>query len=363
MDHLDEHYRGSIGDLRMFQQPGLQTFRRFIREDLPAPPMFRLAGMRPTEAGLGKAMFTMPVTRWLEDGLGLYWGGVYALFADVPLAAAIWTTLPAGKALATSELSLSFVRPMSRKTTNMIGRAESIHSGTQVGLSMIQITDNEGRLLAFGSTRCLISDMPVDVSTKYAPPDLGPTEPADPYLRPPPDDGYFSLDQVMNGIPIELQRQTIAGEKLAPVWRFTGYRATAVEDGRIKCTLPSSAWFSNGGPSIYGGLLAWAAEFTMGAAVYSTLSAGDVFATLDMQIRFTRPALINSGDLTLQASVNHRGRLLRVSSCNVDNAEGKRVAMATSSALVVEGGVRELKKGRLPEEILAEAASDEIRSR
>ena len=102
----------------MFQQPGLQTFRRFIREDLPAPPMFRLAGMRPTEAGLGKAMFTMPVTRWLEDGLGLYWGGVYALFADVPLAAAIWTTLPAGKALATSELSLSFVRPMSRKTTN-----------------------------------------------------------------------------------------------------------------------------------------------------------------------------------------------------------------------------------------------------
>jgi len=31
--------------------------------------------------------------------------------------------------------------------------------------------------------------------------------------------------------------------------------------------------------------------------------------------------------------------------------------MATSSALVVEGGARELRKGRLPEEILAEAAS------
>jgi len=120
--------------------------------------------------------------------------------------------------------------------------------------------------------------------------------------------------------------------------------------------LPASPWFSNGGPAIYGGLLAWAAEFTMGAAVYSTLSAGDVFATLDMHIRFTRPALINSGPLTLHGSVNHRGRLLRVSSCNVDNAEGKRVAMATSSALVVEDGVRELQKGRLPEEILAEAS-------
>ncbi|MBZ5590531.1 MAG: PaaI family thioesterase [Acidobacteriia bacterium] len=356
MNHIDdEHFRGSIGDLRAFQKPGLETFRRYIRGELPAPPISRLAGLRPTEAGLGKATFTMPVTRWLEDGFGLYWGGVYALFADAPLAWAIWTTLPAGKAVATSELSMSFVRPMSRNTANMIGRAESIHSGNQVGLSMIQITDQDGRLLAFGSTRCLISNVAVDADAEYAPPELGPTDPPDPYLRPAPEDGYFSLDQVMNGAPIELQRRTVAGEKIFPVWRLTGYRPTAVDDGLLTAVLPSSPWFSNGGPSIYGGLLAWAAEFTMGAAVYSTLSPGDVFATLDMHIRFTRPALVNSGDLTLAASVNHRGRLLRVSSCNVDNAEGKRVAMATSSALVVEGGVRELLKGRLPDEILAGA--------
>jgi uncharacterized protein (TIGR00369 family) len=159
----------------------------------------------------------------------------------------------------------------------------------------------------------------------------------------------------MNGTPIDLQRLTIAGEKVVPVWRFTGYRTREVEDGRVTATLPSSPWFSNGGPSIYGGVLAWAAEFTMGSAVYSTLGAGDVFATLDMHIRFTRPALVNTGDLLLGATVDHRGRLLRVCSCHVDNAEGKRVAMATSSALVVRGGVRELRKGRLPEEILGTA--------
>lgn len=357
----EERFRGSLGDLRVFQKPGLETFRRFIRGELPGPPISRLVGMRPTEAGLGKATFTMPVTRWLEDGFGLYWGGVYALFADAPLASAIWTTLPAGKIVTTSELNMSFVRPMSRKAANMIGRAETIHSGNQVGLSMVQITDHEGRLLAFGSTRCLISDVPVDLRVEYPPPDLGPTNPADPYLRPAPENGYFSLDEVMNGIPIELQRRTIAGEKIFPIWQLTGYRPTSVVEGRFTSVLPSSAWFSNGGPSVYGGLLAWAAEFTMGAAVYSTLSAGDVFATLDMHIRFTRPAVVNSGNFTLDAVVNHRGRLLRVSSCNVDNAEGKRVAMATASALVVKGGVGELRKGRLPEEILAEASSAEAR--
>lgn len=350
----DERFRGSIGDLRAFQRPGLETMRRFVRGELPAFPIARLTGLRPTEAGLGKATFTMPVTRWLEDGFGLYWGGVYALFADAPLAAAIWTTLPAGKAVATSELDLSFVRPMSRRTANMIGRAETVHAGSQVGLSTIHITDQDGRMLAFGSTRCLISDVAADAGAELPPPDLGPTEPADPYLRPPPEDGYFSRDQVLNGVPIELQRRTITGEKVFPVFRLLGYRPTAVEDGRITCVLPASPWFSNGGPAVYGGLLAWAAEFTMGAAVYSTLGAGDVFATLDLHIRFTRPALVGSGDLTLAAAVNHRGRLLRVSSCNVDNAEGKRVAMATASALVVEGGVRELAQGRLPDEILAE---------
>src|SRR5215471_16421247 len=188
MSHLnDEHYRGAIGDLRAFQRPGLETLRRYVRGELPLPPIARLAGFRPTEAGLGKATFTMPVTRWLEDGFGLYWGGVFALFADAPLGAAIWTTLPPGKAVATSELHMSFVRPLSRKTSNMVGRAETVHSGTQVGLSTIQITDHEGRLVAFGSTRCLVADVPVDPHAEYAPPDLGPTEPADPYQRQPPE--------------------------------------------------------------------------------------------------------------------------------------------------------------------------------
>ncbi len=119
--------------------------------------------------------------------------------------------------------------------------------------------------------------------------------------------------------------------------------------------LPASAWLSNGGPAVYGGLIAWAAEFTMGAAVYSMLGAGDVFATLDLHIRFTRPARFDAGGLTFRAAVDHSGKRLRVTSCTVDDAEGRRVAMATSSALLVPGGVRELTKGRLPDEILADA--------
>ena len=120
-DVTDEKFQGPMGDLRAFEISGRETFKRFIRGELHGPPVSRLLGMRPTEAGLGKATFAMPVTRWLEDGFGLYSGGVYALFADAPLASAIWTTLPPGKAVATSELSMSFVRPMNRRRRTWSG--------------------------------------------------------------------------------------------------------------------------------------------------------------------------------------------------------------------------------------------------
>lgn len=354
---LDEPVRGAIGDLRAFQRPGIETMRRYIRGELPGFPVSRLVGIRPTEVGFGRATFTMPLTRWLEDGFGRYWAGVTALFADAPLAGAIWTALPAGKMLSTSELNLSFVRPMSRRTSHMIGRSVVVHAGREVGLSSIEITDPDGRMLASGSTRCLIADAPVDPGADLPAPATGPVEPPDPYLRPPPGGFYFSRDEMENGVPIELQRTTLEAGRAFPVWRLTGYRVTAIEDGAIEAELPASPWLSNGGPSIYGGALAWAADFTMGAATYSTLGAGDVFGTLDLHVRFTRPALVGKGPLVLRAAVRHRGKRLRVAACDIDDAEGRRVAMATSSVLVVPGGVRALMKGQREEEIVAAAAA------
>jgi uncharacterized protein (TIGR00369 family) len=359
---LDEPVRGAIGDLRAFQRPGLETMRRYVKGELPGFPISRLLGLKPSEAGLGKATFSMPLSRWLEDGFGQYWAGVYALFADAPLAAAIWTTLPRGKTLATSELYLSFLRPMSRQTRNVVGRAQTIHTSTQLGLSTLEITDQDGRMLAFGTTRCVVSDVPIDPHAELPAPDTGPTDPPDPYLRPPPERGYLTRDEILNGRPIELQRKTFDSNHAFPVWSFTGLRPTLVEDGRFHATIPTSRWLSNGGPALYGGLLAWAADFAMGASVYSTLGPGDVFATLDLHVRFLRPVPLDSGDLTVRGEVRHRGRRLQVATCDLDTADGKRVAMATSSVMLVPGGMRELMKGRMPDEILATTDPGETRT-
>jgi uncharacterized protein (TIGR00369 family) len=349
---IDEPVRGAIGDLRAFQMPGLESVRKYVRGELPAPPIWRLTGLKATDAGLGKATFSMPITRWLEDGFGLVWAGVFALFADAPLGTAIWTGLPPGKIVATSEMNLSFVRPFTRQTGNIVGRATSIHQGRQVGLSAVEISDRNGRTMGYGTSRCLILDVPVDVDADFPEPDTGPDDPPDPYLWPEPETGYFDLATALEGKPIEIQKRVVSGQIIPNRDRISALRWDMPSDGEISGTFPTSPWFSAGGPNLYGGVIAWMAEAVMGGAVYSTLGPGEVFGTLDMNVRFTRPAPINSGDLSVTANVQHRGRRLRIASADVTNAEGKRVAMATSSALVVPGGIQALMRGWIPDQVL-----------
>ncbi len=171
-------------------------------------------------------------------------------------------------------------------------------------------------------------------------------------MREGPTDGYFDLESISNGRPIDLPRRFISAELTPNVARLPSVSWEVVEEGTVAGRVPTSPWISSGGPSLYGGAIAWLAEATMGCAVYSTLEPGEVFATLDMNVRFTRPALINSGDLTITATVPHHGRRLRIASADVTGSDGKRVAMATSSALVVPGGIEALMHGWIPDEVL-----------
>ena len=351
----DEPHRGAIGDLRLFQTPGFESIRKLISGELPGFPPSRLLGTRLTDVGLGTVSAAMPITPWLEDSHGLIEAGIFALFADAPLASALWSGLPPGRVSTTSELNMSFVRPVSNITSNLVGRAETVHLGRQVGLSSIHIADQTGRLLAHGTTKCLIADVPVDLDADYPSPDTGSDDPPDPYLREPPGaDAYWTAREAIETTPIELMWKAQAEARRFPNWRLTGFQPGKVEMGSLTAHIPSSPWFANGGPAIYGGVLAWMADHTMGGAVFSTLETGALFAPLDLNVRYIRPALINSGDLTAHAEVRHHGRRLRVSSCEITNGEGKTVAMATSSALVVPDGARALVAGRSPDEIVGD---------
>lgn len=356
---IDEPHRGAIGDMRWFQRSGIDTIRDMISGGLPGPPPTRMFGSGPTDVGLGKVTFSMPVTRWLEDSLGVIEAGIFALFADAPIASALWSALPAGKVATTSELNMSFLRPATRATERLVGFAETVHLGRQVGLANLRITDQNGRLMAHATTRCLISEVPVDPDADLPPPDTGPDDPADPYLRDPPDsDLYWPKEWITSLAPAELMKSAAAsenGSKRGPVFNMMGLEPVFGAGGRSQMTLPTSPWFSNGGPAIYGGVLAWLADVAMGSAAYSLLDVGGLNAPLDLNVRYIRPALINSGKLTAEARVIHQGKRLRVVQAEIRSEEQKPVALATSSSLVLPDGAFDLVKGKTAHEIISDS--------
>lgn len=180
----DEPVRGRSGEFGLLRLSGLEQLLAGIHGRGPAPPNHHLTGLRPTEAGVGRATFVMPATEWLQNPAGIFPGGILAFLADAPFGGAISTGLPVGKVLTTAELSMSFLRPATPSSGTLIGRGLALHTGRSVGLSQVHVEDAEGRLLAHGTSRLVLIDVPVDETAPVPKADPPVTDPPDPYLRP-----------------------------------------------------------------------------------------------------------------------------------------------------------------------------------
>lgn len=350
---IDEPLRGTIGDVSSLRLSGLDAMRRAVRRQAPPPPMHHLTGLTPTEAGLGTMTFTLPVTRWLEDSVGVIWGGVYALLADAPISTALYTGLAPGKFVSTSELSINYLRPANTGSGNLIGRGRSVYLGREVGVSEATIEDSRGRTMAHATTRCVIRDLPFDPDSELMSPPPPIDDPPDPYLREPPPEATLDLS-IWDGDRLETQRKLTDGSlPPSPIALLTGLELLSAEPGRATGSIPASPWFSVGQPVMYGGVIAWACDVGLTGAVWSTLDPDAVAANLDLQVRFLRPVPLDGRPLTLEGRVVHEGRSMRVSHAEITDADGKRVAIASGSSLVIPGGMDLLMAGRGPEEIVA----------
>jgi uncharacterized protein (TIGR00369 family) len=135
---------------------GLAVLQAQIAGDLPWPPISHLLGLGPSEATEGSCTFTMPTSAWLTSPSGLVLGGVTACLADVALGAAVESTLPAGTALAPTDLRVQFIRPVPPDSGSMAARAEVVHRGQQMAATRAEVTNVHGKLLALASASAVI---------------------------------------------------------------------------------------------------------------------------------------------------------------------------------------------------------------
>jgi uncharacterized protein (TIGR00369 family) len=314
------------------------------RRVFPPPPLSRLTGLKLVEVGLGSVVFEMPLTRWLLSPQGAISIGPLTLPADGALALAILSTLPAGTAVTTSELSLRVLAP-ARPEGLVLARGTLLHARRTIALSEVTLTDEHGRVLAHGTSLCFILGRP-QAAPADPPPPAAPATPAPPPSDDSPDPwqrdpiGEVVDQDTWNRLSgLEVVQAAIARElPRPPIHHFIGIDVRAASVGEATFALPATEWLTAPPPGrLQGGVVALLAETALSTAIQTTLPAGTALAPIDLKVNYLRPAIADGRELIADGLVTHRGRRLAVANATVRDADGRQLALATGSAMILPG--------------------------
>ena len=135
---------------------GLALFREIKAGRLPAPPISRALGMSLEEVDLGRVVFGYTPVFDHYNPLGSVHGGIAATLLDSVMGCCIHTTLKAGTGYTTVEIKVNYVRAMTDKTGPVRAEGKIINVGSRIATSEGRLTDASGKLLAHGTTTCLV---------------------------------------------------------------------------------------------------------------------------------------------------------------------------------------------------------------
>jgi uncharacterized protein (TIGR00369 family) len=341
----EEPVRGFYTDPGQFVTlSGLDLLRSMLEAGL-GPPIRYLFGLAPTSVEPGGVTFTMPVTDWLLFPQGVVSGATLGILVDAPLGCAVQTALPPATPFTTAEISFKFLRTVVPRSGTLTAKGRLIHAGRSTGVSLVEVTDEAGHLLAVTSTRCAILprvEVPWEVIEQALknPPRLREPEWPTPHPYERPVAGEVLAQDIWDGTDgLGVLRSLIAGDLPAPpLARFCGIAPVEAEAGTTTWKMPASEWLC--APiqgRLYGGAIAMLAGTAIDGTVQTTIPAGTAFAPVDLKVYFLRPGSPDGRDLTARGTMIHRGRSIAIGTSEVFDADGKKVAVATGSAVILPG--------------------------
>lgn len=135
---------------------GVTLMRRLIAGELPEPPIAATLGFRLAEVDVGRAVFVGDAALWHYNPIGSVHGGVLATLLDSATGCAVHTRLPVGMAYTSLDISARFLRRVTADSGTLTCVGEVVTMGRRTALAEARLTDAEGRLLAHGTSNCLL---------------------------------------------------------------------------------------------------------------------------------------------------------------------------------------------------------------
>ena len=120
-----------------------------------------------------------------------------------------------------------------------------------------------------------------------------------------------------------------------PINATTGIALVEAGDGRAVFELEPAEWHYNPIGSVHGGILATLADSALGCAVHTKLSAGTAYTSLDLTIKFTRAATLDSGLLTCEGRVVSIGRRTATAEAQITDKTGRVIGHAVTTCLIM----------------------------
>ncbi|MDX2140809.1 MAG: PaaI family thioesterase [Chloroflexota bacterium] len=123
-----------------------------------------------------------------------------------------------------------------------------------------------------------------------------------------------------------------------PIALLMDFTMDSVADGYAMFKGTPSARHINPLGVVHGGLAATLLDSAMGCAVHTTLSAGKIYTTAQLNIHMTRTITPQVGELIAEGRVIHRGSRMVTAEATLKDAQGKLYAHGTTTCFVITLG-------------------------
>jgi uncharacterized protein (TIGR00369 family) len=147
---------GTVGADTQKEMTGLAFVQGLADGTLPLNSMAQTLGYDVIEAENGRVVVSAVPNATHLNPAGTVHGGLAATLLDTCMGLAVQSTLEKGVAQTTLEFKISLVRPVTPETGRIKAEGTVLSCGRRVGTAEGRLTDESGRLLAHGTTTCLI---------------------------------------------------------------------------------------------------------------------------------------------------------------------------------------------------------------
>jgi uncharacterized protein (TIGR00369 family) len=135
---------------------GLAFVQGLADGTLPLNTLAQTLGYDVVEAERGRVVISLVPNHAHLNPWGTVHGGLTATLLDSCMGLAVQSSLEKGLGSTTLEFKISLVRAITPETGEIKAEGKLLNAGRRVGTAEGRLTDRSGRLLAHGTTTCLI---------------------------------------------------------------------------------------------------------------------------------------------------------------------------------------------------------------